>query len=68
MAGSHRAPLDLFDVGGRRLVSLSPADFGGEVRWSWNGLDARGAPVASGVVLARVRDGSGATRRFTWLR
>jgi len=67
-AGVSRATLDLFDVSGRRLASLNPSSLGGEARWSWNGLDLRGVRVAAGVVLARVRDGSSATRRFTWLR
>ena len=68
MSAVQPALLDLFDVSGRRVISLSPSTLGGEVRWSWDGLDSRGVRVAAGVLLARVRDGSGGTLRLTWLR
>jgi hypothetical protein len=67
MAASAPSPLDLFDVSGRRVITLGPSMFGGEVRWSWDGVDARGVRVAAGVLLARVR-GSSAVTRLTWLR
>ena len=67
MAGSAPAPLDLFDVSGRRLASLMPLSLGNEVQWSWNGTDQRGRAVGPCLVLARVR-GSAATQRFAWLR
>jgi hypothetical protein len=54
--------LDLFDLAGRRIASLAPVRAGSMVRWSWDGRDASGRPAGPGVVFARARDGSAATR------
>jgi hypothetical protein len=63
---SRRSPaavtLDLFDLAGRRLVSLAPEPGAGWVRWSWDGRDASGRPAGPGVVFARARDGSAQVR------
>jgi hypothetical protein len=64
---SAAATLDLFDVVGRRLVTLVAAGSGGERHWSWDGRDERGARVPAGMVFARLRGTPGATARFTWL-
>lgn len=56
-----RAPLDVFDAAGRRVATLAPEPRAEGTRWRW-------APRAgaSGVLFARLRDGSGAVR-FTRL-
>jgi hypothetical protein len=66
-AGAVSAPLDLFDVAGRRIATLAPTGAGSETRWRWDGTDANGRRVPSGLLLARVRDGSGAVTRVQWL-
>jgi len=56
LANTARVQVDVFDVSGRRVVSLldaTRAPGSGEVRW--NGLDARGHAVAAGVYFARMR-------------
>lgn len=65
-SGSTRAPLDIFDLQGRRLVTVQPVEITGGVRWSWDGRDERGARVGPGVVFARTQDG-GAALRITML-
>ena len=54
--GGDGGPLDLFDVGGRRIATLAPQRAGTGWTWRWDGRDARGREVAPGVVLARRRD------------
>lgn len=61
-AGIIAAPLDLYDVAGRRLATLEPAPVAGGVEWRWDG---RGA--GAGVVFARVR-GAAERARVTLLR
>ncbi|MCB1164446.1 S8 family peptidase [bacterium] len=54
------AQLAIFDVRGRRLRAFRLS--GGEGALVWDGRDASGRPLPAGIYLARVQDGSGATR------
>lgn len=63
-ASGGAATLDLFDVTGRRLASVSPAADGAGARWLWDGRDASGREVRAVVVFARARDGRGGTTRI----
>lgn len=66
-AGFAPAPLDLFDVSGRRLATVAPlADALGST-WLWDGRDAAGRDVRGAVVFARARDGLGGTTRIVRL-
>jgi flagellar hook assembly protein FlgD len=50
--------LEIFDLSGRRVRTLLDGIFSAGVhRAPWDGSDATGAPVASGVYLVRVRSG-----------
>lgn len=61
-AGDALALLDVFDVTGRRLATLSPTVQMGSVSWAWDGRDLGGHPV-QGVTFARARDGQGGAAR-----
>ncbi len=61
-AGARAAALDVYDLAGRRLVTLEPQPWGGAVRWSWDGRDAAGRRLGPAVVFARARDGGPALR------
>lgn len=66
-AGYSPAPLDLYDVTGRRLAAVTPlADALGST-WLWDGRDNTGRDVRAAVVFARVRDGSGGVTRIVRL-
>ncbi len=67
IAGGSTDALDLYDVGGRRIATLAPQAAGGQTLWHWDGRDGAGRRVARGIVLARVRGGSGQAARLTWL-
>jgi len=54
-----RAQLAVYDIRGRLVRTLSPTDG----RAHWDGADANGRPVASGVYLVRLRRGSANTAR-----
>jgi hypothetical protein len=63
--------LDVFDAGGRRLRTLADRDFAAGVhRVLWDGTGARGARLASGVYVARLRgrDGSEVVTRLVLVR
>lgn len=64
--GVAMAMLDVYDIGGRRLISLAPVMQTGSVSWSWNGRDAAGRAVR-GVTFARARDGAGGAAKVTRL-
>lgn len=49
-AGSTRLTVDVYDVSGRKVVSLT----GASGRTAWDGRDDRGQTVSSGVYFARV--------------
>jgi hypothetical protein len=60
--GSTAVALDLFDLAGRRLATVTPEVGADRQRWSWDGRDESGRRVGPGVVFARVRDGSASAR------
>ena len=60
-------PLDLFDVIGRRIATVTPVAAGGRTLWRWDGRDSAGRPAERGVLLARVRGSSTAAARVSWL-
>lgn len=63
-AGHAPAPLDLFDLAGRRVATIAPlADALGST-WLWDGRDATGREVRNAVLFARVRDGFGGATRI----
>jgi carboxypeptidase T len=57
-SGETPVKLGIFDVSGRRIVTLRNEDLPtGSYRVRWNGRDIRGNRVASGVYLVRLRVG-----------
>jgi hypothetical protein len=54
-SGGEAAPLDLFDVRGRRITALTPTVDGDGWSWWWDGRSERGASTGPGVLFARVR-------------
>ncbi len=65
--GAGLAPLDVFDVAGRRVATVPATADAAGAHWSWDGRDARGVPVAATVLFARVRDGRGGVARIVQL-
>ena len=65
--GHAPAPLDLFDLAGRRLATVAPLGDALGSTWLWDGRDAAGREVRSAVVFARVRDGLGGATRIVRL-
>ena len=66
-AGVTGAPLDLFDIAGRKLATVLPAGIAGGTLWAWDGRDASGRPAGPGVLFARVRGEGGRATRVTLL-
>jgi hypothetical protein len=66
--GTRGAPLDLYDLGGRRVASLRGETMAGGTRWSWDGASADGRRAGPGVYFARVREARAATLRVTVTR
>jgi len=64
--GGATSPLDVYDVSGRRVVTVLPDAAG--AAWTWNGRDAGGRIVRSTVLFARARDGKGGTVRVPLLQ
>ncbi len=64
--GYELAPLDVFDVTGRRLATVMPTTQMGSVSWTWDGRDPQGQRVR-GVTFARARDGAGGAAKVTRL-
>jgi len=55
LAAPERVTLRIYDVGGRLVRQLPPADRGpGEQMVSWDGAGQTGAPVRAGVYFARI--------------
>jgi hypothetical protein len=67
ITGSAMSLLDVYDLAGRRVASLPPTTNTGRLEWSWDGRDASGRLLPSGVLLARVRGASGPALRITRL-
>lgn len=67
LAEPSDAAIDLFDVSGRRIATIAPVAAGAQTTWRWDGRTASGAPVASGMLIARVRGRQGASLRISWL-
>ncbi|MCI0451120.1 MAG: T9SS type A sorting domain-containing protein [Candidatus Latescibacteria bacterium] len=69
MAVASQVRVDLFDVAGRMVRTISGAGVAGPVRIEWDGRDQRGRGLPSGVYFCRVT-GSGATvtRKFVIAR
>lgn len=51
-----RAPIEVFDVTGRRVASVAGIPTGGRTAATWNGTHGDGSAAASGVYLLRLRD------------
>ncbi len=59
IASPGRMRLEIFDVQGRKVKMLAAGDVGpGVYQVEWDGTDASGKPVASGVYLARLQKGT----------
>ncbi len=65
--GGGAAPLDVYDVLGRHIVTVLPAVDGSGCRWTWDGRDAAGASVHAAMLFARARDGMGGVAKLTRL-
>ena len=59
IAAPGRVRLEIFDVQGRKVKMLAAGDVGaGVYQVEWDGTDASGKPVATGVYLARLQKGT----------
>jgi hypothetical protein len=65
--GQGVAPLDVFDVAGRRVASVLPIADASGCHWNWDGRSANGATVGATVLFARARDGRGGVARIVQL-
>jgi len=61
-SGGETEALEVYDLGGRRVATLSPLASSGLVTWRWDGSDMTGSPVGAGVFFARSRSGGAALR------
>lgn len=70
LVAACRLEVDLYDLAGRRVTRLAAGEFApGGHRVPWRGADDRGAPMPSGVYLARIRgEGLEVTLRLALLR
>lgn len=70
LVAACRLEVDLYDLAGRRVTRLAAGEFApGGHRVPWRGTDDRGAPMPSGVYLARIRgEGLEVTLRLALLR
>ncbi len=65
---SAEVELAIYDISGRQVTTLvSGRQVAGQYQVTWNGLDRRGNPVASGIYLYRLesRHQNGSVERFT---
>ncbi|HER44240.1 MAG TPA: T9SS type A sorting domain-containing protein, partial [Candidatus Eisenbacteria bacterium] len=69
-SGTAPVLVELYDVAGRRIATLKDAPLpSGEYSIAWNGMDARGCQVASGVYFLRLQVGQQAfSRKMVLLR
>jgi endonuclease/exonuclease/phosphatase family metal-dependent hydrolase len=55
LAASAATSLDIFDLAGRRVASFASGTLpAGAYRWTWDGRDASGAPLGSGLYFVRL--------------
>jgi hypothetical protein len=54
-SGSQEVDMDLFDVSGRKLVTLKPRRTANWIEWTSDGKDADGRPFRPGLLFARPR-------------
>ena len=66
--GGEANPLEVFDIGGRRVASVAPQANAGVWTWNWDGRADAGGVVGAGSYLARERGASGPALRITRLR
>ena len=64
-AAETTAPLDLFDLSGRRVASIPAFAHAGATEWMWDGRDLAGRTPGPGVLFARVREANASTVRVT---
>jgi hypothetical protein len=64
-SGSDARVVDLFDVRGRRIASVSPEASRVGWIWNWDGVDSTGRSPVRGVVFARERGTSTPATRIT---
>ena len=62
--GAAERAVDLFDLQGRRIATLSPQPSSAGVRWTWDGRNEEGLEVRGTVVLARARGERGPALRL----
>lgn len=67
LAQNVAAPIDLFDVGGRRIATLEAAVSGSQTVWHWDGRDAGGRRAAAGMLIAKVRGSGHPALRLSWM-
>ncbi len=70
LPAAGRATLSVFDVAGRRIATLADANFdAGDHEVEWNGQDAVGKPMSTGVYFYRLETAAGsATRKMLLIK
>jgi hypothetical protein len=64
LPAAGRATLSVFDVAGREIAVLADADFAaGDNEVVWDGCDAEGKPVSTGVYFYRLQTAAGSATR-----
>jgi hypothetical protein len=61
-SGASAAPVDLFDLAGRRVASVEATPLSSGWQWRWDGRDGRGQDAEPGVYFARERGASSSFR------
>jgi hypothetical protein len=61
-AGASAAPVDVFDLAGRRLATVTPTPLATGWQWRWDGRDQYGSRAVPGVYFAREREATGSYR------
>ena len=67
-AGASAAPVDLFDLAGRRIASVEATPLSSGWQWRWDGHDERGRQAEAGVYFARERGVGAGSFRFVIAR
>jgi hypothetical protein len=66
--GAEAEPLDVFDLAGRRVATVTPTPLADGWTWRWDGRDRDGQMIAGGVMFARERGGESRPFRFVVTR